>query len=158
MRALIGDVVAIERANKPRWTLIREAQVSSTALRRQFSEVVTCSAPQPRVLEELEKVSANEARARQNLVLARHGKASVSLQPSTFDHWLLAEGGFDLGILAWLLEFSELVVSWEFSDRGLAAIVYGRDDASVVAPAIRAAGRMGIELRKVDRDAQLPAW
>lgn len=158
IQALVHDVVLVERANKPEWALIEARALSSGTMHRQFRRVVTCSVPDAALLRELETVSSNRRRTKENELLARHRRQARSLIPTVFDDWIAPTGLLRAHAVAWLVESCRIFVLWSFSDRGLYASILGRSVDDALGPALRAGEELGIPVRHVHAESDLPTW
>jgi hypothetical protein len=158
IRAMVRDVVVIEAANAPEWTTIKQQLVSSQSLHSQFRRVLTCSGPHDELLRDLQVVSSMKALARKNELLARHGRARADIVPTMFDDWISAGGRVRGKVLAHLVDSCWSVAFWLFADWGLYARLPGRSVESATAPILQASQMLGIPVRQLRSEAELPAW
>jgi hypothetical protein len=158
IRALVHDVVVVERMNSPAWFELKADALSSPALHSQFSRVTTCTRPLPGVLQELETVSCNRRQARKNDLLARHGKPQLPLASTLFDDWIAPNGLIRKRPALSVVNACQTFVVWSFADWGLFASVLGRSAEEALEPVIRAAKDLNASTRQVQSESDLPTW
>jgi hypothetical protein len=158
IKALVHDVVVIERANSPGWFQLKRDAVSSPALHSQFNRVITCSNPPPSVIHELEAVSLNETQAKKNVILARHGKPQLPLSRTVFDDWVAPNGLLRERGAIWMAGCCQTFIVWSFSDWGLYASILARSADEALEPVFRAANELNAPTRLVQSESELPTW
>jgi hypothetical protein len=160
IKAIVHDVVAIERANSPGWMQLQADAVSRRALHSQFTSTVTCSAPLPGVLQELEAVSANKLQAKKNIILARHGKSQKPLPRTLFDDWIASNAAFTERSAQWLIDSCQTFALWQFSAWGwdTYALILARTREAALEPVLQAGEALHLPVKRVTSTRELPVW
>jgi hypothetical protein len=158
IKAVVHDVVAIERANSPAWTPLQANAVSRRTLQSMSRATVTCSVPLPGVLQELETVSANKLQARKNLILARYGKPQMSFAQTAFDDWIAPNDAFTERSARWLVDSCQTFALWKFSEWGMHALILSRSSEAALEPVLQAGETLHIAVRQVKTESELPVW
>ncbi len=158
MRALVHDAIVVEQANSPTWSPMRGPQLSIQAMRSAVRTAATLTSPRPALMCELEAVSSNNARAKQNAILARHGKALLSLTPTMFDEWLTADGRVRRRNAAWIAASCDAFAIWSSSDWGFYARAISDSPDATLTRISRAALDVQATMKQVATESELPSW
>jgi len=158
IRAIVGDVVVIECANAPHWSTMARQSVASRLLHSKFRRVLTCSDPSSVLLRELESVSLNRVVAKKNEISARHGRPLSVAVPTMFDAWALPNGLVHTRVLSNLVHLCSCVAFWAFADWGLHARIVAATRADAIAPIVQAGQVLGLPVRQVSTESELPTW
>jgi hypothetical protein len=158
IKAIVHDVVAIERTNSPAWKQLQTDTVSTHALHSQFTPTVTCSAPLSGVLQELETVSANRLQAKKNIILARHGKSQRPFTRTFFDDWSAPNDAFTERSVLWLIDSCQTFALWRFSMRGMHALILARTREAALEPVLQAGEALHLPVKQVESTRNLPVW
>lgn len=131
------------------------ASVASFACRHALRGVVAIPDPTAPIRAALEALRRNDAARRENVVLARRGRAPRPLEPTPFDAWLTPEGTLvgaalrDLAVSARLLVF-------RYSDLGVSAVVVASSPAELGSTLDALAARHGPDWISVVAHRDLP--
>ena len=158
MRALVSDVVVVAQRCSPAWLAIPGAQLSIQPMHSAVGHAATLSNPSPALMRELETVSRNDGRAKQNVVLARHGKGILPLTPTIFDDWLTADGKVRHRNAARISSACDFFVLWSHSDWGYYAQFVSTSSDTVLARIRRAALDVHATMKEVATESELPSW
>lgn len=165
MRALVGDVVVVELANRPNWKTLERADVSCSSIHSSFSHPATLSDPSPSTLAELQKVSTNRNLTKQNEVLARHQRPAHPLAATIFDDWIAEESAsaasrrqLRSSRLLGLLASCRLFTCWRFGDWGLYAQILTTDAHQLLHQLAAATESARASVAQVDSASALPVW
>lgn len=157
MRAMVRDVVVLERRNHPRYLTLAEGEISGSALSERFPEVVTVSRPCALVEATLAVVAQNRERAAMNELRRLHHLAAEVLEATPLDVWVGPDGLLVGPSLRWLCRGARAVVEWRSSEWGLYAVLHGLTEAQVRDPLEAAAGQLGIpRVTVASREALAP--
>jgi hypothetical protein len=158
LRALVQGGVLVELVNSPDWFRPDATQLPSQIRRSGLKGAVTCSGPLPPLIDELDTLSLNRRRAKQNDTLERHGRELLALSPTRFDDWITPEHRVRLPVVEWLADGCHLLTHWWFSDLGVHARCFGRTRELAIAPIFRVADELRIPVNQVATRSALPTW
>lgn len=158
MRALAHDCVVVEQANSPAWSSTLSDRLSSKTMHSAFRRAATLSTPRPALVDALETVSSNNSRSKQNVILARYGKALLPKAPTIFDDWIADDGKVRRRNAAQIAAACDLFAIWTFSDWGLYAQVISDSSEAALARISRAALDVRATMKRVATESELPSW
>jgi hypothetical protein len=158
IKALVHDVVVIERANSPRWMQLKTETISSPAFHSQFTQVVTCSSPLPSLLQELQTVASNHLQAKKNNLRARYNRPHIPLIQTIFNNWISSDGLLVEHVAQELIGSCRALVLWPFSDWGIYANILARSSEEALGPVLQAGTELRIAVRRVKSESELPSW
>ncbi len=158
VRALVHDTIVLEQANSPVWTSMPAPQISIQAMRSAVRTAATLTSPRPALIGELEAVSRNNARAKQNTILARHRKPLLPLTPTMFDAWVTADGKVHAMNAAWIAASCDLFVMWSSSEWGYYAQVLSDSAEKALSRISQAAQDVQATMKQVATASELPCW
>lgn len=155
LEALLGNDLVLERRIYPEFRWGPGAARFVLGLGGQGA--VSAAVEDEDIIGELRKVHDAVLQRKKNLVLERHGRLPVRVEPTRFDSWVL-DRTIDAGVLDWLLSRSVLLQIWMRSDFGLYAQAVWRSD-SVGFDCIRErASTIQVSIVEVTSERELPVW
>lgn len=156
--ALIQEATIVDLRNRQRWRILRPGEVSSSAGPRHLWNSASCTAPSTELTGELEIVSRNDLLERKNRIRARHGRPLETAEPSRFDHWILDNDTIAISSLMWLVDNCKVLTIWKHSVWGNYAVILTRDVDSIMTSVKDRTATLGLPVKVVDTEAQLPVW